>query len=166
MPKPTRKPKAARAAHWAVDGYNVMFAGKIEEGLELEKRRGDLLHRLRRLRGMVTVFFDAAKAPPGLASDAEGRGKLEIVYVKEGPADDAIVEWLRRRPDAHDIHVVTNDRELAGRVRSLRARTASVEEFLGALDPERLEGAEKPEISGAEAREWAKQFGVDPDAKF
>ncbi|NUN47918.1 MAG: NYN domain-containing protein [Candidatus Brocadiae bacterium] len=153
---------------WAIDGYNVMFAGVADPSVagDLEKRRADLLARCRRVKAGVTVFFDASKAPPLAAPPPDGRGRLEVVFVRSGTADDAIVAWLRTQGQTHEICVVTNDRELAGRVKALRAKTARVEEFLKAVDPERLEGAEKPRISANEAREWAKEFGVDPDARI
>jgi predicted RNA-binding protein with PIN domain len=153
---------------WAIDGYNVMFAGRTDgaEEQDIETRREDLLNRCRRLKEPVVVFFDASKAPPGLTGEAPGKGKLEVVYVRQGTADDAIVEWVRKCGRPQEVCLVTNDRELAGRARSLRAKTASVNQFLKELDPERLEGIEKPKISHEEARRWAKEFGIDPDAKI
>lgn len=153
---------------WAIDGYNVMFAGRADgaEETDFEKRREDLLSRCRRLKDPVTVFFDAAKAPPGIANGPEGRGKLEVVYVRTGSADDAIVDWIRTTGRPEEIRVVTNDRELAGRVKALRAKVCGVEEFVRRIDPERLEGIEKPKISNEEARRWAAEFGVDPDARI
>ncbi|MCE9583564.1 MAG: NYN domain-containing protein [Planctomycetes bacterium] len=152
---------------WAIDGYNVMFAGQKDgaEVIAIETRREDLLLRCRKLKDPVVIFFDASKAPPGLTNDAEGRGKMEVVYVRQGSADDAIVEWLKRCGRPNEVRLVTNDRELAARARTLRAKVASVEEFLKDLDPERLDGMEKPKISNEEARRWAKEFGIDPDAK-
>ncbi|KAF0244973.1 MAG: hypothetical protein FD180_2013 [Planctomycetota bacterium] len=153
---------------WAIDGYNVMFAGRIDgaEETDIETRREDLLNRCRRLKDPVVVFFDASKAPPGLTDEVQGRGKLEVVYVRTGTADDAIVEWVRRSGRPHEVCVVTNDRELAGRAKALRAKLAGVEHFLKQIDPERLEGVEKPRISNEEARRWAAEFGVDPDARI
>ncbi|MBI2921392.1 MAG: NYN domain-containing protein [Planctomycetes bacterium] len=153
--------------HWAIDGYNLLFACRIEDGTEpdFEKQREALLGRIRRLKDPATVFFDAAKAPPGLTRSPEGRGKLAIVYVREGTADDAIVNWLKGQQRPNEVRVVTNDRELGGRVRGLHGKVASVEEFLKSVDPEQLEGKEKPRITSSEARKWAEEFGVDPDAK-
>jgi predicted RNA-binding protein with PIN domain len=118
------------------------------------------------VKGGVTVFFDASKAPALGGATQESKGRLEVIYVRNGSADDAIVEWLRAQGRTDEICVVTNDRELGGRVKALRAKTARVEAFLKAIDPERLEGAEKPRISSNEARAWAREFGIDPDAKF
>lgn len=153
---------------WVIDGYNVMFAGRADgaEEMDIEKRREDLLTRCRRLKDPVVVFFDAAKAPPGLTSEAEGRGKLEVRYVKTGTADDAIVDWIRHAGRPDEIRVVTNDRELAARVKALHGKVSGVNEFVKQIDPERLEGMEKPKISDAEARRWAAEFGVDPDARI
>ena len=153
---------------WAIDGNNVMFAGRVDgaEEMDIESRREDLLTRCRRLKDPVVVFFDASKAPPGLTGEVQGRGKLEVVYVRTGTADDAIVEWVRRSGRPNEICVVTNDRELGGRARALRAKQASVVQFLKQIDPERVEGIEKPQISNDEARRWAAEFGVDPDAKI
>lgn len=153
---------------WAIDGYNVMFSGRTDgaEEQDFETRREDLLARCRRLKDPVVVFFDAAKAPPGATGTPESRGKIEIRFVKEGSADDAIVAWLKSLPRPDEIRLVTNDRELAARAKALRAKPASVEAFLKELDPERLEGIEKPKISNDEALRWAKEFGIDPDAKI
>ncbi|MEK7470014.1 MAG: NYN domain-containing protein [Planctomycetota bacterium] len=153
---------------WAIDGYNVMFAGRVDgaEEMDIEARREDLLTRCRRLKDSVVVFFDASKAPPGLTDEVQGRGKMEVVYVRTGTADDAIVEWVRRSGRPNEVCVVTNDRELGGRTRALRAKQASVVQFLKQIDPERVEGIEKPKISNEEARRWAAEFGVDPDAKI
>jgi len=153
--------------HYAIDGYNVMLAGLAESPAaeDLEDLREDLLSRCRRLKESVTVFFDASKAPPGLGDDVEGRGKLTVVYVRSGSADDAIVTWLRGQTRPDEIAVITNDRELAARAKTHHSKAESVEAFLKKIDPERMEGAEKPKISSSEARKWAEEFGVDPDAK-
>jgi hypothetical protein len=153
-----------------VDGYNVMMAGappEPEDGPDdFGKRREEFLTKCRRVKEAVTVFFDASKAPPGSWGEVEGRGKLEVVFVRQGTADDAMVEWLKRHPEPHGVCVVTNDRELAGRARAMRAKSAGVEEFLKRLDPERLEGIEKPRITRDEARKWAETFGIDPDQRI
>ena len=155
------------STRWAIDGYNLLFACRIEDGTEpdFEKQREVLLSRIRRLKDPATVFFDASKAPPGLTRTPESRGKQEIIFVREGSADDAIVSWLKGQQRPHEVRVVTNDRELGARVRALHARVATVEEFLKTVDPEQLEGKEKPQITSTEARKWAEEFGVDPDAK-
>ena len=122
-----------------------------------------LLSRIRRLKdpdGLLRRLEGPPISPARPKAAGSGRSSSFA-----GSADDAIVSWLKGQQRPHEVRVVTNDRELGGRVRSLHGKVASVEEFLKTVDPEQLEGREKPRITSNEARKWAEEFGVDPDAK-
>jgi Uncharacterized BCR, YaiI/YqxD family COG1671 len=99
------------------------------------------------------VFFDGP--PPGPAVSAEFQmGGVRVHYSGSRTADEAIL--ARVKPGDT---VVTADRDLAIRCRSLRAHAVNPREFLGSLKP--TPGgheAEKPSDTAVDVDEWMDYF--------
>jgi predicted RNA-binding protein with PIN domain len=79
----------------------------------------------------VTVVFERAPSPP-ITSRA-----IEIAHApRPGPnsADDEIVRLLGEELDPEEVRVVTSDRALAERVRSLKASVEPAEPFRRRLE--------------------------------
>ncbi len=102
-----------------VDGYNVTRRDSATQSLSLEDQREALVARLRvRGRdllgaGRIVVVFDG-EGGPGLSTG--GGVPVEIVYAHARSADDEIVRIAAGAEGA--IVVVTDDRELLGRVQA------------------------------------------------
>jgi predicted RNA-binding protein with PIN domain len=77
------------------------------------------------------VVFDGAEVPPGTARRT--RGPVRIQYSKPGViADDHIVDLVEELP-SDPIIVVTNDRELQGRVSRHHATIATSHQLLALI---------------------------------
>jgi hypothetical protein len=121
---------------WMVDAMNVI--GTRPDGW-WKDRHGAMVRLVGQLERWaaahgddeVTVVFERPPSPP-IDSDA-----IEIAHApRPGPnaADDEIVRRLREDPDPAGIRVVTSDRALADRVRSLTATVEPAEPFRCRLD--------------------------------
>ncbi len=102
-----------------VDGYNV--SQQHRGHLELEQQRLWLTTQLEslvaRLKVLCTVVFDG---DPGVNAPAPRSRLVRVRFTAGGTADDAIVELVESLPSDEPVVVVTDDRELADRVRQLR----------------------------------------------
>jgi predicted RNA-binding protein with PIN domain len=115
-----------------VDGYNVTRSDPATRDLALDEQRDALVARLRARgtemlgRGRLVVVFDGAEGTGGTTPDT---APVTVVYARAGTADDAIVARVRKT--AEKVVLVSNDRDLADRVRAharggVEVRTASV----------------------------------------
>ena len=114
---------------YVVDGNNLLgfLSGKPRPSEE-ERRRllGQIADRLRGLRARVLVVFDG---PSETGKAASSLGQLSIRYSEDRSADDVIARVAAQSPAPSDLHVVTDDRGLAVRVRHAGAKTLSAGEF-------------------------------------
>jgi hypothetical protein len=121
---------------WMVDAMNVI--GTRPDGW-WKARHGAMVRLVGQLErwvathsdAEVVVVFERAPSPP-IASEA-----IEIAHAprpRPNSADDEIVRRLRDDPDPEAIRVVTSDRALADRVRSLNATVEPAEPFRRQLD--------------------------------
>jgi hypothetical protein len=138
-----------------VDGNNLLHRLPLPQRSRPELRR--LALDLVRREGMrLTLVFDGAP-PPGSPA-RESLGRLTILYAAPRSADNAIVATLPPAPDSRSFVVVTDDRQLAARVRRLGASVRSLREWwpkLVARDPEPpREGSLSPD----EVAEWEEFF--------
>jgi predicted RNA-binding protein with PIN domain len=117
-----------------IDGHNLI--GVLPDiQLNDPEDEARLLARLRAYRSFtgqdMVVFFDSGELPvpagraarlssPGIAVHFSGAGQT---------ADDAIVEYLRGRPQPGQYAVVTNDAELIRRVQALGASVLRAGDF-------------------------------------
>jgi predicted RNA-binding protein with PIN domain len=121
---------------WIVDGMNVI--GTRPDGW-WEDRHGamvalvDRLDRWASANGdQVTVVFER---PP---STAIGSATIEVAYapmVAANSADDEIVRLVCADARPHEICVVTSDRTLTERVRSMGASVHPAQSFRNLVDP-------------------------------
>jgi predicted RNA-binding protein with PIN domain len=140
-----------------IDGHNAMGALKVGGKTHEEKRRNLLRRVAEAAPQTTTVFFDAQRAPAG-AMDTMSELGVTVRYCRATEADHAIVEAVRHAAAPGQLIVVTNDREVAGKVTQLGARALSVQDFFGPRSPLPRPGKrppKKPEFT-------AKDFGL-PD---
>lgn len=101
-----------------VDGYNVTKSDPATRDATLEEQREALLARLRTRghdllgSGRIVVVFDA-RGGPG-PSQSTGGG-VQVVFEREGTADDAIERIARSATEP--VCLVSSDRRLAERVK-------------------------------------------------
>jgi len=143
---------------YLIDGNNLCGAGRDRRlGLPTgEREMVELLSDFasRRLAAL-TVVFDGTAAP---GRRPRGTGRVRVAH--SGPrrtADDAIVEMAERSAAPADITVVTSDRELRERVRSLGCRTVGCRRFSEILRRARSRPeTDKPDR--VDLAEWERYF--------
>jgi len=118
-----------------VDGYNVAKADGGYEELQLETQRERLVDAVFTLAKMTEtetiVVFDAQRVP----GRRTRRSRRPVVVEWSNPgqiADDYIVHRLEELPQ-DPVILVTNDKELQGRGRSLDATIATSQQLLALL---------------------------------
>ncbi|MQB01103.1 MAG: hypothetical protein GEU78_12550 [Actinobacteria bacterium] len=120
--------------HLLVDGYNVTKAKGGFGDLRLESQRERLIDevgRLARRKGVsATIVFDGADLPAGAVPRRRKRSHVSVEYSRPPDVgDDHLVAKLGSMP-TDPVVVVTNDRELQGRVRGLGATVATSDQLL------------------------------------
>jgi predicted RNA-binding protein with PIN domain len=120
-----------------VDGYNVTKAERGFGELELEVQRDRLIEETeklaRRKKVQGTIVFDGSEVPPGTSRRRKGTVRVEFSAPDE-IADDHIVALIEAMPP-DPVVVVTNDRELQERARSLGATIARSDQLLALIKP-------------------------------
>lgn len=142
--------------HYLIDGYNYLHRAQLLAGKDLEGARRLLVRRVAPLGGKVTVVWDARHGPQGAGRETV----RNVTSIFARSADERILALLRGAADPAACCVVTDDREVAGRARQLRARSLSVGEVERRLSVSAA-GDEKPASprTSAEVREWLEYFG-------
>jgi predicted RNA-binding protein with PIN domain len=125
-----------------IDGHNAMAALKVG-GKTHEAQRRNLLRRVAEAEPQATVFFDARRAPAGVM-DAMSELGVSVRYCRGREADTAILDIVRAAAAPGQIVVVTNDREVAGKVTQLGARAVAVTDFFGPRRPLTSPGRRPP----------------------
>ena len=120
-----------------IDGYNVTKAERGFGELKLEVQRDRLIKEVeqlaRRKKVGGTIVFDGSEVPPGTSRSRRGSVRVEFSAPDE-IADDHIVALVEKLPP-DPVVVVTNDRELQGRVGALGATIARSDQLLGLIRP-------------------------------
>jgi predicted RNA-binding protein with PIN domain len=120
-----------------IDGYNVTKAERGFGELKLETQRDRLIKEVeqlaRRKKVGGTIVFDGSEVPPGTSRSRRGSVRVEFSAPDE-IADDHIVALVEKLPP-DPVVVVTNDRELQGRVAALGATIARSDQLLGLIRP-------------------------------
>ncbi len=141
-----------------IDGHNLI-------GVLPDIRLGDpddeqrLLARLRAYRAAsrgqaMIVFFDSGDAP-ARAADPSSPG-IQVRFARPGQtADDAIVAYLAERTQPGQYAVVTNDGELARRVREVGASLIRASDFAIKLGRPAPRAAPQADASGLDPRDPA-----------
>jgi hypothetical protein len=127
-----------------LDGDNLLGAQRSDE--RRQALAAELRHLAQRLGKRILIVFDG----PGLdSSDVQFSGPGRS-------ADDRILELLRGSQDRGGWIVVTDDRPLGDRCRTLGARVERCREFRGRLrSPDE---PEKPERE-TDVAYWLERFG-------
>ena len=117
-----------------VDGYNV--TKQHQPQLDLAEQRVWLVRWLAglaaRRKVRPTVVFDGAAGPVGSAAGERARG-VAVRFSQDGLTADDEIEFAVAALDPQEpVLVVTDDRELADRVRAYRADVVGTRPFLGA----------------------------------
>ena len=121
---------------WIVDGMNVI--GSRPDGWWKDRGRAmvTLVERLDRWASgqadAVTVVFER---PPKTAIDSSVVEVAHAPRAAANSADDEIVRMVQADARPHEIRVVTSDRTLINRVRSLGASVFPAESFRDLVDP-------------------------------
>ena len=164
-----------------IDGYNLLHAmgilkGKISRPLQLQKARLGLLGMLSATYGNdagdITVVFDAAHAPPGIAEASEYKGIHIRWAVQEDSADDLIASIIRHSSAPTQLTVVSDDRQIQQAAERRRCNVLGCADYLEWLQRHRRERREsdrseavKPERpSEEESQYWLRQFAELDDS--
>ena len=110
---------------YLVDGYNVIFSTDLKNaGLNdaIEK----LTSLVQGLSGQVILVFDGREG-------IDAPHKPWVYFTKGISADEFIVKKVREFQDPHSVKVVTRDRQIISRVKSLGAKVVDPQDFLKEL---------------------------------
>jgi len=146
---------------YLIDGNNLCGAGR-DRRLGLPTGRDDMVRLLNdfaaRRSTRLTVVFDGP-APPRGARGSPGR--VRVAHSGAGrTADDAIVALAEGSDAPEDITLVSTDRELRARVRSLGCRVMGCRQFAETVHRSRARPAEeKPATVDVEL--WERYFAGD-----
>ncbi len=127
---------AVPGVHLIIDGYNVTKLGYPT--LTLEDQRARLLNGLaglvaRATGAEVTCVFDGTSATSRPVAVGTPRG-LRVLFSAPGElADELIVRLVAAEPMGRAVVVVSNDREVAARVRRAGGESLPSESLLGRL---------------------------------
>lgn len=154
--------------HFIIDGYNALFTLKPFLKGKARSREGFLLYiktarPFGSLRNEVTVVFDGRK---GVVSDLQhAYAPVRVIFSRQDSADEMIVRLVTREEHPERTIVVTDDRELAERVRAAGAKTLPVKGFFSSLAREKPEPADsKPTPESKEGKsitdEMKKEWNI------
>lgn len=119
------------ALHYIIDGYNVINKVNLLKDKKLKDARDILLNFIDKYRlqgssvNKVTVVFDGKAG----VSDFRHNFNIEVIFTKNGSADDYIKLLVSKAADPKNIRVVTDDNDIKFSCRSYGAEILSVGEF-------------------------------------
>lgn len=156
--------RRGRSRYW-IDGYNVILSAGIGDGASLEERRAELAARVAGSCPRAWIVFDS-KGREGVSRRGHSFSGVEVAFAPSGlSADDVIADRVRNSRQLEGVVVVTDDRELAGRCRSLGVSILGVRRFVqDVLQPAPEANSERHDqpLSRAQINEWLRYFGVEP----
>jgi len=124
--------------HLVVDAMNVIGSRPTGWWRDRDGAVRSLLLRLTAFAAADRVAVTVAIDGRPLSDIAEGeRDGIEVLYARRAgrnAADDRIVEYIGAAADPTSLEVVTSDRDLAARARSLGAQVTGPQQLLDALD--------------------------------
>ena len=120
--------------HYIIDAYNLFFhlqkqitplAKKREEFVECLVEEMELCHL------SATLIFDSGSTHTGPFPSTKSLKKLHITFSPHSiSADEYILECIKIKKFSQNTTLVTSDRDLAKKGRSLGAKTMTIEGFL------------------------------------
>ncbi len=145
-----------------IDGNNLLHTLPRAARSRAEVRR-QVLDQVRNRGTQITVVFDGA--PPAGTPQREALGQVTIVYSGATSADDVIVRLLPPGKVAKNWLVVSDDRDLAERVRRGGAEVCSLGQWR--RRQARPQRPRRPQVertlSANEVQEWEAYFSASPD---
>ena len=143
-----------------LDGNNLLHRLPKTNRSRAEIRRL-VLEATRHEQSKLIVVFDGP--PPAGGRSEESLGRVTVLYSAPKSADDVIIARLPRAAAARNWVVVTDDRELARRVRERGAEVRRLREWQSKRSrPPRRQPAE-PKLSSHEVEDWERYFARGPD---
>jgi predicted RNA-binding protein with PIN domain len=140
-----------------VDGNNLLH--RLPPGQQSRTAVRQLtLDLVRRESVRVSLVFDGPP-PPGTPA-RENLGRLTIVYSGSDSADDTIVRSLPHGSPARRWVVVTDDRELAARVKAIGATVRSLDRWRHKLLAAPAGKNGQAGLSAVEVSEWEAYFAA------
>ncbi|MBI4563614.1 MAG: NYN domain-containing protein [Planctomycetes bacterium] len=160
-----------------IDGYNLLFKawrGK-SSSKALAAQRDALVERIRTYcltSGQVArIYFDPRKIRPFTTlTGHQRRPPVEVIYLGDVSADQAILERVRASGDRTEYRVITSDREVSAAAAKRRFQTTEAAEFLAEMDRavKPSSSASRPKTEGISEDEvdfWMKEFGLGGEPK-
>jgi uncharacterized protein len=164
---------SAMSNTYLIDGYNLLHAlglvrKRVAQG-ELDQARRRLVARLQehfaKLRGTVTVVFDA-KRKPRRAPAEETIGDIRVLFAVGREADEMLEEMIAQHGVPHRLSVVSDDHRVQQAAKRRGAVALGCQAFLDILEqPEAPAGPSKPPpaatqpMSAEERQHWLREFG-------
>jgi predicted RNA-binding protein with PIN domain len=165
---------------YLIDGYNLLYAlGVLRKRMGpdgLERARQNLLGVLRGSFGdessSVTVVFDAARPPPGVAAEGEYQGIHVRFAIDMAAADDLIEVLIGKASAPRHLTVVSDDHRIQKAARRRRCVVRGCGDFLQELERRRKppvvppggQPAKPSGVSREETQHWLKEFAdLDDD---
>jgi predicted RNA-binding protein with PIN domain len=143
-----------------VDGNNLigLSAARARDNAATRRAFLSLLSRYASSRGgRLTVFFDGDD--PDRAVPPRG---VQVRFSAPLSSDDAILRGIAGARAAAEITVVTNDRSLGSRCRSLGAQVMDWREFTRRMERCAAALAREQKEETVDVDEWSEYFGLDP----
>ncbi len=137
-----------------LDGNNLIGRARGSSRPSEEDRQAlisEVSERLRRTRASAVLFFD------GPGAKRTSLGNLSIRESGSRSADDAILLEIGRARSPREVSVVTEDRDLARRVRDAGAKTLSPDEFWSRFGVGQ-NASSRDEPARVDVEDWLKYF--------
>lgn len=142
--------------YYIIDGYNVLKQLPDEADVRLGRDRQSLLDIIKKYnlcgKNRADVVFDGR-------SDVVGqlhRSQYRVLFSEGESADDVIVKLVKSSPMPKRTIVITNDRELAFKVKNLGAEVKKVAEFAAKINKIKKGHKEKKDYSKSPLNEELK----------
>ena len=120
--------------HYIIDAYNLFF--RLEkQTAPLAKKREEflqcLVEEMELCRLSATLIFDSGSTHTSPFPSTKSLKQLQITFSPHGiSADEYILECLKIKKFSQNTTLVTSDKDLGKKGRSLGAKTMTVEGFL------------------------------------
>ena len=139
------------SVQYLLDGYNAIhripqMAGwatirEARENLLRYLKEGDLCGSP---KNQMTVVFDGQ---PGICYPQRA-SSIKIVFSSKETADDKIKSLVAQAKNKKSLYVITDDKALGQSVRGLGAKTISIKDFFGKMEPgAKASAVKRPESS-------------------